>query len=187
MVTISKEARALIAAEATDNGQEEDLPFDLSDDERKSANQLIAKLNALISSGKELTPEQKEQADKIEGQLESIFAGAEQRAEAGQGVSINLAEAAEKSETSGRSQSVQDQAIDRLKEQIEKLEEEIKALEQSNLPEKEKTQEIQAKQAQIMELNDQLLKAEQEQLKAQGQSVGGGTRANGFGNSVSNF
>lgn len=88
---------------------------------------------------------------------------------------------------SGEGDDDQNAAIKMLKERIEKIEEEIKALEESNLPEKEKLQKVQSKQAHLMELRDQLLKAEQEELKASGAASGGGTRANGAGNSVSSF
>lgn len=80
-----------------------------------------------------------------------------------------------------------DQTIKLLKERIERLEEEIKELEDGDLPEKQKLQKVQAKQTELMELRDQLLKAEQTKLKADGQAEGGGTRANGFGNSVADF
>lgn len=83
--------------------------------------------------------------------------------------------------------STTEQLIDRLEQQIEKLEEEIDELEESDLPEKEKQQQIQARQAQLMQLNDQLLKAQQELLDLSGQAEGGGTRANGFGNSLADF
>jgi hypothetical protein len=89
--------------------------------------------------------------------------------------------------SSDDSQSTQEQLISRLEKQVEKLEKEIKELEDSDLPEKQKRQQVQAKQDQLMQLNDQLVKAKQEQLKLDGQASGGGTRAEGFGNSVSTF
>ncbi len=240
MISISKEARALIAAESTGNDSNGDSPFNLTDQEKRQANRLFGELDTIFSSGKELsadqekrvdnifgeldklfpveeeyaltaeeekqvdalfgqlnelhennkelTPDQEKQASKIEGKIESIFMAAEQREEAGgQGVSINAAEAAEKGGVAGKQKSSEEQAIDRLKEQIETLKEEIAALEKEDIPEKEKNQQLQAKQAQLMELNDQLLKAQQAQLKAQGASSGGGTRASGFGNSVGTF
>ncbi|WP_285907974.1 FlxA-like family protein [Pseudodesulfovibrio pelocollis] len=83
--------------------------------------------------------------------------------------------------------SPQEQLISSLEKQIKQLEKEIDDLEKSDLPEKQKQQQIQAKQAQLMQLNDQLLKAQQEELKLSGQTKGGGTRAQGFGNSVADF
>ncbi|WP_319582905.1 hypothetical protein [uncultured Pseudodesulfovibrio sp.] len=80
-----------------------------------------------------------------------------------------------------------DQTIDSLKKRIQKLEEEVEALEDGDLPEDRKQVQLQEKQAMLMDLRDQLLKAEQTKLKADGMADGGGTRANGFGNSVENF
>ncbi|WP_319470324.1 FlxA-like family protein [uncultured Pseudodesulfovibrio sp.] len=78
--------------------------------------------------------------------------------------------------------------IKMLKKQIEKLEKEIEELQEDpTLSEKEKNQKIMEKQAQLVDLRDQLAKAQEEDLKAQGMASGGGTRANGFGNSVGTF
>lgn len=96
--------------------------------------------------------------------------------------------APEKAGASGQTkEEKQDALIAQLKERIQKLEEEIKELEKSDDPEKEKQQKIQGKLDQLMQLRDQLLKAQQAELKAQGQASGGGTRANGAGNSVADF
>ncbi|WP_319541559.1 hypothetical protein [uncultured Pseudodesulfovibrio sp.] len=80
-----------------------------------------------------------------------------------------------------------DQTIKMLKKQIEKLEQEVQAIEDSDLPEKMKRTQVQEKQNQIMELRDQLSEALEAKMKNSGTSVGGGTRANGFGNSVADF
>lgn len=256
-ISISAEARALIAPQKADDSKEfkgdsenkpsqgqtlhMDNPFNLTPEQGKRADKLFGELDTIFSSGKELTaeqesrveeifgelnelfpvedefqltaeeekrvealfeqldklhankgmtPEQQKQAASIEKELDSIFMGAEERenGEGGEGVTIsNESMAAQSKANKSESKSTEEQAIDRLKEQIQQLKEEIKALEEGDLPEKEKNNQIQAKQAQLMELNDQLLKAQQKQLKANGQSSGGGTRANGFGNSVSSF
>lgn len=96
-----------------------------------------------------------------------------------------LAAAENPGETSGSKQEErQDQLTEQLKRRIEKLEQEIKQIEEGDLPEDKKMQQLQDKQTQLMELKDQLLKAELEKLKAEGFSEGGGTRAQGFGNSL---
>jgi adenylosuccinate synthase len=74
-----------------------------------------------------------------------------------------------------------------LKQQIERLQEEIKELEQSDLPEKIKQTSIQDKQVMLMELNKQLANAMENKAKNIGQADGGGTRANGPGNSAATF
>jgi hypothetical protein len=80
-----------------------------------------------------------------------------------------------------------DQIISMLKQQIERLQEEIKELEQSDLPEKIKQTSIQDKQVMLMELNKQLANAMENKAKNIGQADGGGTRANGPGNSAATF
>ena len=81
-----------------------------------------------------------------------------------------------------------EQQIQRLKEMIEKLEEEIKEIEGNDeLSEKQKIQQIQGKQTMLMELREQLADALKEQAKNIGASPYGGTRAEGFGGSVSTF
>ncbi|WP_338668634.1 hypothetical protein [Pseudodesulfovibrio methanolicus] len=80
-----------------------------------------------------------------------------------------------------------DQTIDTLKNRIQKLEEEIKAIEDGDLPEDRKQTQLQAKETMLMDLRDQLLKAEQTKLKVSGMADGGGTRANGFGNTAETF
>ena len=80
-----------------------------------------------------------------------------------------------------------DQTIQTLKDRIQKLEEEIEALEDGDLPENRKMTQMQEKQTMLMDLRDQLLKAQQTKLKADGMADGGGTRANGFGNSAETF
>ncbi|MGE4194851.1 MAG: hypothetical protein AB7E51_15810 [Pseudodesulfovibrio sp.] len=80
-----------------------------------------------------------------------------------------------------------DQIISMLKQQIERLQEEIKELEQSDLPEKIKQTAIQDKQVMLMELNKQLANAMENKAKNIGQADGGGTRANGPGNSAATF
>ncbi|WFS62443.1 hypothetical protein LF599_17555 [Pseudodesulfovibrio thermohalotolerans] len=80
-----------------------------------------------------------------------------------------------------------DQTIQTLKDRIQKLEEEIEALEEGDLPENRKMTQIQEKQTMLMDLRDQLLKAQQTKLKVDGMAEGGGTRANGFGNTAESF
>ena len=80
-----------------------------------------------------------------------------------------------------------DRIIRMLKEQIQRIEEEIKALEESDMPEKLKRTMIQDKQVMLMELNDQLTEALEKKMKNIGGSVGGGTRAEGFGGSAATF
>lgn len=80
-----------------------------------------------------------------------------------------------------------DQTIETLKDRIEALENEIKELEDGDLPEDKKLSQIQQKEVMLMDLRDQLLKAQQTKLKADGMADGGGTRANGFGNTAETF
>ncbi len=96
----------------------------------------------------------------------------------------------DKSLTIGKNEEEQEEnpVIKMLKKQIEKLEKEIEELQEDpTLSEKEKNQKILEKQSQLADLRDQLSKAQEEELKAQGKASGGGTRANGFGNSVGTF
>lgn len=109
---------------------------------------------------------------------------------AGDTVSISMeARALSAAENSGEADGGSDEEtrIKLLKERIEKLQEEIKELQESDLPEKDKLQRIQDKQMQLMELQKQLTEAQAEGLKLQGMASGGGTRANGFGNSLDTF
>lgn len=80
-----------------------------------------------------------------------------------------------------------DQTIQKLQEQIEQIEQEIADLRDKQIPEDQKQTQIQGKEVQLMELRKQLAEAQQTKLKADGQASGGGTRAQGFGNSVSTF
>ena len=80
-----------------------------------------------------------------------------------------------------------DQTIQSLKDRIEKLEKDIDELEETPMPEARKLPQIQDKEAQLMEMRDQLIKAQQVKLKMDGQAEGGGTRANGFGNTAETF
>lgn len=80
-----------------------------------------------------------------------------------------------------------DQTIETLKDRIEALEKEIKELEDGDLPEEKKLSQVQQKEMMLMELRDQLLKAQQTKLKVDGMADGGGTRANGFGNTAETF
>ncbi|EGB15285.1 hypothetical protein DND132_2080 [Pseudodesulfovibrio mercurii] len=92
-----------------------------------------------------------------------------------------------KSDDESDQETDMDQTIDSLKDRIQKLEEEIKALEDGDLPEDRKQTQIQEKENMLMDLRDQLLKAQQTKLKADGMAEGGGTRANGFGNTAGTF
>ena len=80
-----------------------------------------------------------------------------------------------------------DQTIQSLKDRIEKLEEDIDELEDADIPESRRLTQIQDKESQLMEMRDQLIKAQQAKLKMDGQAEGGGTRANGFGNTAETF
>ncbi|UZP66446.1 FlxA-like family protein [Desulfovibrio mangrovi] len=87
------------------------------------------------------------------------------------------------SEESGKTS--QEQMIERIKKQIQKLQEEIKELQNDmTLSDEEKAKQLQMKQSELMQLQTQLQKAQEELLKSQGLSLGGGTRAQGFGNSL---
>lgn len=90
-------------------------------------------------------------------------------------------------DTEDTEEQQRDQLIDQLKKRIEELEQEIKAIEDSTMPREKKDQEIQARQNQLMEMRDQLVKAQMEKLEASGYTEGGGTRAQGVGNSVASF
>lgn len=78
--------------------------------------------------------------------------------------------------------SKQDELIAKIKEQIEKLKQEIEKLQQN--PEENKEQ-ISAKQNQMLQLQGQLTEMLEQKAKAAGTSSGGGTRAQGFKNSLS--
>jgi len=112
-----------------------------------------------------------------------------------QGDTVTISEEAraviamEKQDQSGQTdeESDMDQTIETLKDQIERLETEIEELEDKPISEAQKQTQIQDKEVQLMDLRDQLLKAQQTQIKADGQADGGGTRAQGFGNSVASF
>ncbi len=87
------------------------------------------------------------------------------------------------SEDSGK--TTQEQTIDRIKEQIQKLQEEIRDLQgDATLTDEERQQQMQVKQSELMQLQTELQEAMEQQAKAEGQSLGGGTRANGFANSL---
>jgi predicted RNase H-like nuclease (RuvC/YqgF family) len=109
----------------------------------------------------------------------------------GDTVSISLeGRALAAAEESGESDSetATEKQIQSLKDQIEKLQEEIKEIqEDESLTEKQKMQQVQAKQVQLMELQKQLAEAQEEVMKDIGATSGGGTRAQGFGNSVGTF
>lgn len=157
--------------------------FNLTAEEEKQLDALFAKLDELYEN-EHLTPEQEKQAEGLEQQIDSIFMAAEMREEGeteDSAAGVGVAGPREGADTT------KELTIKMLKERIEKLEQEIKELEEGDLPEKQKLQKLQDKEVQLQELRDQLLKAQQEQLKTQGMAEGGGTRANGFGNSVSSF
>ncbi len=124
-----------------------------------------------------------EQGDTVTISEEARALAAPEESEESEGLQMKLS--AEQSEDTEESEA--DRIIRMLKQQIEKLEEEIKELEESDMPEKTKRTMIQDKQAQLMELNDQLAEAMENKLKGMGTSPGGGTRAQGFGNSVASF
>jgi len=90
-------------------------------------------------------------------------------------------------DTTDTEEEQREQLIDQLKKRIEELEQEMKDIEDSDMPQDKKDQEIQARQDQLMQMRDQLVKAQMEQLEASGYSEGGGTSAQGFGNSVATF
>ncbi|MDD3313167.1 FlxA-like family protein [Pseudodesulfovibrio sp.] len=140
-------------------------------------------MNIKAAPSVEQTPEEQAQEAKIP----------EQTQDRGDTVSISiearaLSAAAKNEESDTEADSDVEQRIEQLQKQIDNIEKDIKELQQDEeMPEKEKLQQIQAKQAELMQLEEQLMKAQEEQLKAQGYSSGGGTRAEGFGNSVADF
>lgn len=74
----------------------------------------------------------------------------------------------------------EEQLIERLKDRIEQLKREIEEIKKSNLPEEQKQKEIQNKESEIAQLNAQI-----SELQGNGDGpVAGGTRAKGFGNSL---
>ena len=84
------------------------------------------------------------------------------------------------------SSSKQEEMIKRIKEQIEKLKQEISELQNNNsMPEETKEKMLQMKQSELMQLQSELMQAQNEQAKSEGLSSSGGTRANGFANSLS--
>ena len=105
-----------------------------------------------------------------------------------EGATAEAMDAGSASEAEDEDLTDAEQQIQRLKEMIEKLEEEIKEIEgDDSLTEKQRLQQVQAKQTQLMELREQLSDALEEEAKKIGASPYGGTRAEGFGGSVSTF
>ncbi|ADU61228.1 MAG: hypothetical protein KUA35_01160 [Pseudodesulfovibrio sp.] len=150
----------------------------------QQASQFNEALDIKTAPATQKTTEETAQASKApEQQGDTVVISQEARALA----AAVKSEETESDSKDSDSKSTQEQLISSLEKQIEKLEEEIDELEESDLPEKQKQQQIQAKQAQLMQLNDQLLKAQQEQLELEGQVSGGGTSAQGFGNSLADF
>jgi len=145
----------------------------------QQASTFVESLNVKPAPSVEKTPDEAGQEMKIPDQGDTVTISQEARALAAPETTGESGQSGEESE--------QNQIIEQLEKRIEALEKELKEIQDSDLPEKEKTQQVQAKQVQLMELRDQLLKAEQEELKLDGYSAGGGTRAQGFGNSVDSF
>lgn len=154
----------------------------LTEEEEEQLDVLFRQLDDLYA-GDPLTPSQEKRAMKIEDRIEALFVRAEERAEDGQVEPMATLPDSSDDDTMSPTERI----IDQLQKQIEELEEEIKAIEESDLPQKQKNMEIQEKQAQIMMIREQLEKAEEAMVKAMGHADGGGTRAQGFGNSVSTF
>jgi len=152
----------------------------LTEDEEKMVNALFDQLDALYAN-ENLSPEQENEAEKIEEKIENIFIAAEERENGGTEAAAGAPGA---SIATASEDDTSEQTVKQLKEQIEKLEEEIKEIENSDAPEKEKLSKTQGKQAQLMELRSQLLKAQQEETEVAGVGDGGGTRAQGFANSL---
>lgn len=81
-----------------------------------------------------------------------------------------------------------EQRIEQIQKQIKQLQQEIKELQSDDsLSAEDKEKQVQAKQDELMQLQDQLMQAQKEQAKATGTTMGGGTRAEGAGSSVSTF
>lgn len=99
-------------------------------------------------------------------------------------ISSEAMKLAQSSKEENDPQSQIDQMIERIKKKIEQVKKEIKELENSNLPEEEKKKLVQQKQQEMLQLTEQLQKALDEKNKGAGNSSGGGTRAEGFANSL---
>lgn len=104
----------------------------------------------------------------------------------GQGDSVTISEegrqqAAKLTTKSGSSnQDATETAIENLKNQIDKVKEQIEKVKNGDLPEKQKQQQVLMLQNQLIQLNDQLAKLQQKS----GGGASGGTRAEGFANSL---
>jgi len=123
------------------------------------------------------------------GTLKTVQGTASQDASTGsggQGDSVTISEegrqkAAKLTTKAGTSsEDSTEAAIARIKEQIEKVKEQIEKLKDSDLPEKQKQQQTLMLQNQLVQLNDELAKLQQQS----GGSVTGGTKAEGFANSL---
>ncbi|NDV23585.1 hypothetical protein [Desulfovibrio sp. JC022] len=101
--------------------------------------------------------------------------------QAGQDKLAAMQSGASGTEKSSEETSSIDQQIEKLQEQIKKIKEEIEKLQKD--PEKNKDQ-IAAKQNELMQYQGQLTELQTQKNKAEGASSGGGTRANGMGNSL---
>lgn len=146
----------------------------------QQASTFVDSLNVKPAPAVEKTADETGQETKLPEQGDTVTISKEARALA----------APEKSGDSGKSSEGEDdqsQTIKTLEKSIEKLEGEIEEIQDGDLPQKEKLQQVQDKQAQLMQLRDQLLKAQQEEVELDGMASGGGTSANGAGNSVANF
>ncbi|MEZ7197571.1 hypothetical protein [Pseudodesulfovibrio karagichevae] len=128
-----------------------------------------------------------EQGDtvKISEEARALSAG-EESGDAGKTGDSKVSISAEQSQKEKKESEI-DQIIRMLKEQIKRTQKEIKELEKSDMPEKLKRTLIQDKQVMLLELNKQLSEALEKKMKNIGSSVGGGTRAEGAGNSAASF
>lgn len=118
-------------------------------------------------------------ADSSDGDTVSISSEAYER------FTESAKEGMENKETEESTASPAEQLIERLEERIRELEEEIEELQNSNMPEEEKRQMLAEKQSELSQLQAQLMEAQKEAAESEGMSLTGGTRANGFGNSLS--
>jgi len=87
-----------------------------------------------------------------------------------------------KTEESGSETSSEDEMIEKVKEQIEKLTQEIEKMKQQGS--ESNKEQIAAKEEQLLQLQGQLSELMAQKMKNAGTSSAGGTKAQGFSNSL---
>ncbi len=116
-----------------------------------------------------------------DGDTVEISSEAKDLLEKSQSEKNTATQAAASGPSSSDETSKEEEMIEKVKEQIEKLKEEIEKLKQD--PDKNKDQ-ISAKENELMQLQGQLTVLIKQQAENSGTSIGGGTRAEGFKNSL---